>query len=63
MDMDNDGLKDLFVSNGVLKDINNQDILSGPESGRYFQTQKTNTARNCFHAHLLRIMPFATTEI
>ncbi len=41
MDMDNDGLKDLFVSNGVLKDINNQDILSGPGSGRYFQAQKT----------------------
>lgn len=27
MDLDNDGNKDLFVSNGVLKDINNRDIL------------------------------------
>ncbi len=27
MDMDNDGNKDLFVTNGVLKDINNRDIL------------------------------------
>ena len=41
MDMDNDGLKDLFVSNGVLKDINNQDILASPRSGMYFQKQKT----------------------
>jgi hypothetical protein len=41
IDMDNDGLKDLFVSNGVLKDINNQDILPGTRSGMYFQKQKT----------------------
>ncbi len=41
MDMDNDGFKDLFISNGVLKDINNQDILPGSGTGRYFQTQKT----------------------
>jgi len=41
MDMDNDGLKDLFVSNGVLKDINNQDILPSPRSGMYFRRQKT----------------------
>ncbi len=41
MDMDNDGFKDLFVSNGVLKDINNQDILSNPRSDMYFQKQKT----------------------
>jgi len=41
MDMDNDGLKDLFVSNGVLKDINNQDILASPRSDLYFRKQKT----------------------
>ena len=41
MDMDNDGLKDLFVSNGVLKDINNQDILPGQRSDSYFRKQKT----------------------
>jgi hypothetical protein len=41
MDMDNDGLKDLFVSNGVLRDINNQDILPSPRSGTYFRKQKT----------------------
>jgi hypothetical protein len=40
MDMDNDGLKDLFVSNGVLKDINNQDILPSPKSDMYFRKQK-----------------------
>ncbi|MFN8257082.1 MAG: VCBS repeat-containing protein [Bacteroidales bacterium] len=33
-DMDNDGFTDLFVANGVLKDINNQDILSS--SNEYF---------------------------
>lgn len=41
MDLDNDGLKDLFVSNGVLKDINNQDILANPRSGMYFKQEKT----------------------
>ena len=41
MDMDNDGLQDLFVSNGVLKDINNQDILPDTRTGMYFQKQKT----------------------
>lgn len=39
MDMDNDGLKDLFVSTGVLKDINNQDVLSRPR-GSYFGKEK-----------------------
>lgn len=41
IDLDNDGLKDLFVSNGVLKDINNQDILGTPRSDMYFIKQKT----------------------
>jgi enediyne biosynthesis protein E4 len=40
IDMDNDGLRDLFVSNGVLKDINNQDILASPGSEMYFRKQK-----------------------
>ncbi len=40
MDVDNDGLKDLFVSNGVLKDINNQDILDSPNGNIYFKTKK-----------------------
>jgi enediyne biosynthesis protein E4 len=35
-DFDNDGYKDLFVSNGVLKDINNQDILANPRNNMYF---------------------------
>jgi hypothetical protein len=30
LDMNNDGNKDLFVANGVLKDINNRDILDDP---------------------------------
>jgi len=37
-DMDNDGNKDLFVTNGVLKDINHQDILGG--SNEYFSERK-----------------------
>lgn len=40
IDLDNDGNKDLVVSNGVLKDINNQDILTTPRSGMYFQKKK-----------------------
>jgi len=39
MDMDNDGNQDLFVTNGVLKDINNQDILANPRSSSYFNTR------------------------
>lgn len=40
MDMDNDGLKDLFVSTGVLKDINNQDVLAAPRGNVYFGTKQ-----------------------
>ena len=27
-DMDNDGLKDIFVSNGIFQDLTNQDYLA-----------------------------------
>ncbi|MBN1791083.1 MAG: VCBS repeat-containing protein [Bacteroidales bacterium] len=40
LDMDNDGNKDLFVTNGVLKDINNRDILDDPNSNVYFRQMK-----------------------
>jgi hypothetical protein len=39
MDMDNDGNKDLFVSNGVLKDINNRDALDVSSNRIYFRQQ------------------------
>ncbi len=40
LDLDNDGNKDLFVANGVLKDINNRDILSDSRSNIYFRQVK-----------------------
>lgn len=40
LDMNNDGNKDLFVTNGVLKDINNRDILDDPNSNVYFRQMK-----------------------
>ena len=40
MDLDNDGNKDLFVTNGVLKDINNRDIMDRSKGKYVFQSQK-----------------------
>ena len=40
LDMNNDGNKDLFVTNGVLKDINNRDILDDPKGNVYFRQMK-----------------------
>jgi hypothetical protein len=40
MDMDNDGNKDLLITNGVLKDINNRDILDDSRSNIYFTRKK-----------------------
>jgi hypothetical protein len=40
MDIDNDGNKDLFVTNGVLRDINNRDILEDSRSNIYFKNKK-----------------------
>ena len=40
LDMNNDGNKDLFVANGVLKDINNRDILDDPNGNVYFRQMK-----------------------
>jgi hypothetical protein len=42
-DMDNDGLKDIFVANGINKDLTNQDFLNqlqGEEMVRQFQATK-----------------------
>ncbi|MBN1143771.1 MAG: VCBS repeat-containing protein [Bacteroidales bacterium] len=40
LDLDNDGYKDLFVANGVLKDINDRDILRDPMENEYFRQVK-----------------------
>ena len=40
MDMDNDGNKDLFVTNGVLRDINDRDVLEDSRSNIYFKVRK-----------------------
>jgi hypothetical protein len=40
MDLDNDGNKDLVVTNGVLKDINNRDVLDDSRSNIYFKVRK-----------------------
>jgi len=40
MDLDNDGNKDLFVTSGVLRDINNRDILEDSGSDNYFKVKK-----------------------
>jgi hypothetical protein len=39
MDMDNDGNKDLFVTSGVLRDINNRDIMGDSRSSIYFKVK------------------------
>jgi hypothetical protein len=42
-DMDNDGLKDIFVANGINKDLTNQDFLNqlqGEETVRQFQATR-----------------------
>ncbi|MFO7370762.1 MAG: VCBS repeat-containing protein [Bacteroidales bacterium] len=40
LDLDNDGNKDLFVTNGVLKDINDRDVLRDPMENEYFRQVK-----------------------
>jgi hypothetical protein len=40
MDLDNDGNKDLVVTNGVLRDINNRDVLDDSRSNIYFTVRK-----------------------
>ena len=40
MDLDNDGNKDLFVTSGVLRDINNRDVLGDSKSNIYFKVKK-----------------------
>jgi enediyne biosynthesis protein E4 len=40
MDLDNNGNKDLFVANGVLRDINDRDVLEDSRSNIYFKVRK-----------------------
>jgi hypothetical protein len=40
MDFDNDGNKDLFVTSGVLRDINDRDVLEDSRSNIYFKVRK-----------------------
>lgn len=40
LDIDNDGNKDLFVTNGVLKDINDRDIMDNPRENMYFKSKQ-----------------------
>ncbi len=40
LDMNNDGNKDLFVANGVLRDINHRDILATDPNSVYFRQVK-----------------------
>jgi hypothetical protein len=40
MDLDNDGNKDLFVTNGVLRDINDRDVMEDSGSNIYFKVRK-----------------------
>jgi len=40
LDMNNDGNKDIFVANGVLRDINNRDILNNDPNNVYFRQVK-----------------------
>ncbi|UXX81048.1 VCBS repeat-containing protein [Reichenbachiella carrageenanivorans] len=43
-DLDNDGLKDLFITNGTRRDINNRDFFRRTEGQNYFgQKAKKNT--------------------
>lgn len=40
MDLDNDGNKDLFVTTGVLRDINDRDVMDDSKSNAYFKVIK-----------------------
>ncbi|HBC79668.1 MAG TPA: hypothetical protein DCZ51_13635 [Bacteroidales bacterium] len=40
LDMNNDGNKDIFVANGVMRDINNRDILKNDPNSVYFRQVK-----------------------
>ena len=58
-DMDNDGLKDLFISNGIYRDLTNQDYLQYISNE---QVLKSITANNeVDYAKLIEIIP--TTAI
>lgn len=40
MDLDNDGWKDLFVSNGMKRDVNNNDVIAQFKEGSFFGEEK-----------------------
>ena len=52
MDMDNDGWKDIFISNGIRRDINNKDFFKRLEKPKFVNQFKT-------HKQLAEAMPFS----
>jgi len=42
IDMDNDGLKDVFISNGMLRDVNNNDVLAKYENEKVWGAVTTD---------------------
>ena len=43
MDMDNDGLKDVFISNGILRDVNNNDVVESFKKASFFGSKADYT--------------------
>ena len=54
-DMDNDGLKDLFIANGVYKDLTDQDYLQYISNEEILKSLVTNNKVN--YARLIEIIP------
>lgn len=44
MDLDNDGWKDVFISNGMKRDVNNNDILNQSDTKSFFAEKELNYA-------------------
>lgn len=44
MDLDNDGWKDIFISNGMKRDVNNNDILTQSDPNSFFGAPELNYA-------------------
>ncbi|MBX2871552.1 MAG: VCBS repeat-containing protein [Saprospiraceae bacterium] len=44
MDLDNDGWKDVFISNGMKRDVNNNDVLNQSDPNSFFGANERNYA-------------------